>query len=140
MYVCVLNTKFSFKFNMCVYIQNYIKIKLGFLKSELSCLHPAAFNLHPYFKIKSLWVSILSVLSVWSFPWLRDTAPAQHSGWLLSISLKQLVGTSHWTINPAVQSHFLTLASHFKTDVTRACHIVNPISEGRCLSPLLKKL
>lgn len=130
--------KFRFKFNMCVYVQNYIKIKLGFFKSKLSCLHSEAFNLRPYFKIKSLGVSILSVLSIWSFPWLRDTAAAQHSAWLLSISLKQLVGTSHWAINPAVQSHFLTLASHFTTDVTRACHIVNPISEGRCLSPFPK--
>ena len=137
MCVFVLNTSLVSSL-ICVYTYKIILKLNGFFKSKLSCLHSEAFNLRPYFKIKSLGVSILSVLSIWSFPWLRDTAAAQHSAWLLSISLKQLVGTSHWAINPAVQSHFLTLASHFTTDVTRACHIVNPISEGRCLSPFPK--
>lgn len=39
-------------------------------------------------------------------------------------------------INPAVQSYFLTLASHFATNVTRACHIENHTPEGGFLSPL----
>lgn len=111
-------------------------MKIVFFKNELSYLHPEAFNLHPYFKIKSLCVSILSVLSKCSFPWLRVTAAARLSGWLLPIPLKQLVGTQHQYINPAVQSHFLTLASPFKTNVTRAYHTEKHTSEGRCLSPL----
>lgn len=77
---------------ICIPIRESLKLNL-FLKSELSCLHPEAFNLPPYFKIGSLWVSILSVLSKCSFPWFRITAAAKPSGWLPPIPLKQLVGT-----------------------------------------------
>lgn len=68
-----------------------LKLNLVFKKSAVC--NKKAFTLPPYFKIGSPCTAILSMLSKGSFPWFEVAAAAKHSGWLLSIPLKQMVGT-----------------------------------------------